>query len=229
MERLNRYSKIFSSIGVALGVVLSSYAKNLPSEYSLPAWFTVLLSLIIISVSYIFFREIFHNVFLRYRIFRKWLLGDQFVEGSWLNAVYYEDTLIHIAIVSIEPDDTSIRISIELYSTKGEPIGRVNSKMVSAQWPDLSYMYKFVRPGSENKPGNGYAELQFMTNENGPPVRYNGFYIDSLEGHRCDFYGRKLTEKEEIELLKSPKGRSKLAKKEVEHQKDVRPNLQIGT
>lgn len=224
MERLDRYYKIFNSIGIAIGVVLSNRVNKLLSEY--PFWFSIILSLLIISVSFVLFREGFKNIIVRYKALRKWALGRRFVEGSWINSVYKSSTLIHIAVVRIEPDGNSIRISIELYSTSGKPIGRVKSQMVSVQWPDLKYMYKFVRPGNDKPPGNGYAELQFMEKENSCPERYNGFFIDSLKGYRCDFYGRKITGEEE-KMLNMPEGRSKLVKAEVDRQRSVRPDFQV--
>ena len=180
-----------------------------------------LLALAIVAISLVVFQEGAQYLLGNSSIIRRLVLGSRYVEGAWIDAVFHEDELTSVALVSIRPDGDEIRLSGDLYSPSGNSIGLVRTDMVVTQWPVMKYKYTSMRSGAQMPPSQGYCEIQF-DEQRRPPSRFYGYYSDLLRPYRCDVVGRRLKKAELLSLL-TREGRMALVVGFVEEEEKSRP------
>jgi len=203
---MNRYKQIpqfAMSLGVGVSAVFAAWTAKWLKQFSLPDWFVLLTILLTTGFGGWFITTAFRYLFESSKWVRRRLLGRQFVEGTWFIEIRLNNELTGFAVSRIEADGTSLRWSGEHYDLEGQILGSVKGKVIEIDWPKIRYSYESDRDDPNNLHREGYGERTFME-QDGPPVGFNGQFIDHLSGEKKRTRAWKVKNKEESAELRNP-------------------------
>lgn len=155
---------------------------------------------------------IFKNIFSNLQIMRKYSLGKEFVEGTWIEFSTKNDILDSVGIVLIEParDAYGLSISGENYQyISGDEIClnyRFSSKdgLAKLKFPllDFAYINKLTAPINGRQSIEGVAQVTFSS-IHGIPLRYHASFYLSEDNRVMNLEGWKIQNSDDLRILKT--------------------------
>ena len=189
---MNRY-KALSTLSSVLGIaIIAAFAKLFTDwlhSKGIPVWLIFALDICLIVVGSQILRVIIDRLIDRAHWIRALWLGEQFVEGIWLQYVRVADQLVGLGIIVVRADGGSIRFSGEDYDVQGKSISTFMSRAVFIDWPLVTFAYTAQRTFKKNPPRTGFSYWSFVENIKGTPKRHKGHFIDEFDGRRHDCEG----------------------------------------
>jgi hypothetical protein len=172
-------------IGVTIGTVL---AEQLSSW--LKAWFAgpsaaVIFSVVVIGASIELVKFFADTIFDHWRLLRRLLLGDQYLEGTWFDIMHVAGKPSEVGLSWVSYEDWEIKYAGEDYNLKCDSdnveiamthrFPYTAEKIVYSK--DNKLLYKYTADRSDRDVEiTGYGELQFHPGERGFPIRHSGHY-----------------------------------------------------
>jgi hypothetical protein len=217
MERLKTWHSYLTAAGVACGVVFNDYVKGFLSGYKLPDLILLGISLVLILAFYILSNLGTEEIITRWKWFKKFIMKEQFIEGTWLETIEpeYGEQMISRNTISFERD--KIEFEGINYNLNGQKIGSFSTDMVCFKWPNVEYKYNWIRFDDPNPRIVGYGEINFCCPGN---ANYNGHYFILPKGSRYRISGRKITKKDEIQSLNDSQNSSEIIRIAMKHLED---------
>ncbi len=201
MDALKRLQTMQSTLGVAVGVVLSEHAVSWAKQWFANPGVSGILSLVVVAVSVVAVNFIASNVFERSKRVRRMLLGRQYIEGTWFDVMRVGGKIEEIGISWVRYEDLEINYCGEDYDLTLNYCSPYEAEMVQLKGQVLMYKYTARRSDNGNLGTQGYGELQFSPGRNGIPIKYAGSYFVLQGKEKLSFDGFKLDEKHDRELL----------------------------
>jgi hypothetical protein len=139
----------------------------------------------------------------RVRWFRRLVLGKNWMEGTWLDFVVDKETKkpLSCGIIRIGFEDGELSVNGENFDLQGNSVGVFEDETVFCRRGRVQFIYRYVGVHSHGTEV-GYAEYNFAESDDGPPIRYTGFFFDTDNLRRLCSSARKVIKKEDIEALK---------------------------
>lgn len=148
------------------------------------------------------------------QLLRKLLLGNQFVEGTWIEFVSQNKKIVSVGIAVISSKDYEIQINGNNFDLNGNLNYGFSStaNMARMEWPIFRYVYE-DRPlqGSQDTLA-GVAHIKFGPTNNRPTI-YAGSFTHIGTGILVGLEGRRVTSTDELRLLSNPSEMRKVLKK----------------
>jgi len=211
MDKLKRLPQFIISISLAISAVLAQQAASwVEKQKTAPGWLPAIVALLIIgggSYALRLFLELFLDSSKR---LRKFILGRQFIEGTWLDISKAEGQPIIIAVSRIEFAGSSVRFAGEDFSMDTRRRGHYLTDIAWLDWPRLKYKYTYQVSDACQISNQGYGEKLFIERD-GLPREYVGFYFDLLEGKRVTYEGWRVEDPALLRQLDDPKTRRQAA------------------
>jgi hypothetical protein len=210
MDRYKLASKLSRQLGLGTAVLLAKFASDWATQAKLHPTSVVIFMLIAAGLGKSSAESLFDLLFLRACWIRRLLLGNCFVEGTWIEFVRMERKPFSISITHISPkNDFSLIFSGTNYDLQGIQLSNFRTDMTEISWPVISCKHS-NQPSQGGSPRlEGFGELQFDTTEKLPNT-YSGFFIHLTEGRRYNVVAHKITNKESLAKLNSVRDRMEM-------------------
>ena len=137
---------------------------------------------------------------------RKLALGDDYLEGVWIDAVTGSDLF---GVISISYKDGHLRMNGEQYNTQGAVTACWDNFLINIDGRTVRTLYRAPQYGA-GAPSEllGFSTYIFSGPPGKPPQRYTGYFADcSIPGARCGLRGIRITDKALLKRLSSPSER----------------------
>ncbi len=85
MDRQKLIQDFEATIGLAVGVVISQNTSHLITKWFTTGEITVLFAIVLITLCVYIMRFFIGSLFVQSRTVRRFLLGKQYVEGTWFD------------------------------------------------------------------------------------------------------------------------------------------------
>lgn len=203
MERLKSLQAWFNTLMAAVCAVLAIYLDKIENNLNKGLYIVfILISLILIIKSA---ESILEYTVSHSSIFRRYLFGDSFVEGLWVNVVIDKtnQTVLFGGIILFKYRMGEIHESGYSFNVDGKFMGTFETTHTYFEDLCLRYTYTLDSTGAQPVEIKGYGETKFKAEESGPPMVYTGFFCDTIHNSSLHVYGEKLSDKDEIISLKS--------------------------
>jgi hypothetical protein len=201
MDALKRLQTMQSTLGVAVGVVLSEHTVAWAKQWFANPGASGILSLVVVAASVVVVKFMASIAFEKSKRVRRMLLGRQYIEGTWFDVMRAGGKIAEMGISWIRYEDLEIKYCGEDYDLTLNYCSPYEADMVQLKGQVLMYKYTARRPDNGNLGTQGYGELQFSPGRNGIPNKYAGSYFVLHGKEKLSFDGFKLDETHDRELL----------------------------
>jgi hypothetical protein len=195
-----------ASVSVLLGIMVHTSIETVPLQAQFIVGFAVI-GLIVHS------SEAVLSVLLdHFRWLRKFILGDHFVEGLWVEIVHDQPYNRHSeikygALISISFSDGELSIAGDVYdATTGVPLGAFSSRRVVFE-EEFAYVYDQIIREQVAMRQVGFGLLFFGTGR-GRPASFNGYFVDPNFPRPLGVYGKRIQEREAANLASDDAAKS---------------------
>lgn len=234
MDRIKRVTTAVTTISVGSAVIVGQQGAAWLTEYQakFPPWWSPVAAVVLFFVTSQAVRIVLELALERITALRRFLLGDQFVEGVWFDLIFEGAALVSVGHSMIRYSDGKFRFGGEDFPLDGSGKGHFRIELSEFSWPTLKYTYVYEsRSGAQQ----GYGVVQFIERF-GPPVKYTGKCVNVSDGNRLTFESfrvldKALLEKFEHEKLKDQIILGHLQAEIIEHQRRLSnaPSAQIAS
>ena len=134
---------------------------------------------------------------------RRFILGESYIEGIWIDQVIDEDLY---GIITIQIRGGEISMTGEQFDGSGNITATWEDYLVSYKGNTLRGIYQApqFRSGAPSEI-HGFSTYIFHGAPGKPPNHYSGFFADaSAEGRRCQLEGIRITDKAMLAKLSEP-------------------------
>lgn len=208
MKRLNNIFKIINFFAIAISIAISHYIKELAKDKFNNEILLFVIALVVITIGYEIIPIIFKK-FFEIPFFKKMFLGNQYVEGTYLDIMFEDGKATDVGLSRIIIEDDKLRYGGFLYKIKGDVVGSsYRSKMIEMEYPIMKYTYDYKLVTDSSALLHGYGEIDFDERK-GEPMHYTGNFIDFTNGDKVYFEGWKIRDKAILKDLDNPKERYK--------------------
>ncbi len=201
MNRQKLVRDLESALGVAVGVVLSQQTSHLAKSWFPVPGVTAAFSIIVIAVAIVVIRFFAGSLFVRSRVLRRILMGNQYVEGTWFDIMRKNGEVAEIGFSRIIYTRAGVKFFGEDYALTMENGFPYRAELVQIEWPKLKYVYTANRSDSADEVTTGYGILDFLEERHGPPKKYSGKYFVLRGTDTVSFEGIRLHEKHDKDLI----------------------------
>lgn len=213
MTRLQRLVNAGSAVGVAAGVAVAEAAKDLIADT--PTAVTLAIQVLVILVTAGIARLAVEETVERSRHVRRLFLGRQYVEGAWFDYVTREAQPRLVGIIRVEAKGGSLSYYGSNFSPDGVFQGNFTTRTVAFDWPALRFTYgpTFDAADGDHDASflTGFGEIVFQGRDDGIPLAYNGYCIDSAQGvHRIT--GERIVDTDDLVDLTTLQGQARVVR-----------------
>jgi hypothetical protein len=188
LERFNNIYRLFvaTAISAAATLVLDHLQKLIKERSLLWVTLLVLVALLLFVVD-----QIFEGLFERSETMRKWIAGEEFIEGYWLDISIdrVKNQVHHGTLNKIWWEDGAFSVSGIGYDPLGTRVATFRSTSTAFAKGVLTFQYESHGDTFNQVIEKGVDQIQFDT----PPLSYSGFYLDftgsvsfRINGNRVD-------------------------------------------
>jgi hypothetical protein len=206
MNRYKSVSTFINTSALAMAVTIGNFVRQWLSTYDMPSWVVFVFSFAVLAIILPWFQTWLCQLLGAVPRLRKLLLGRQYVEGSWIDVVRFNDGRELFGIVRIEPDGNSLRYGGENYDRKANYCGNFASKMIEADFPVISFKY-LDNPSMRETYSEGIAVLTFEEQDAARPVRYTGACVDYYHAEAEAIEAWKIETRGDLQRLADPSQR----------------------
>lgn len=146
------------------------------------------------------------TVFERLGFVRRFVLGDDCIEGMWFDNVVGEDLF---GLITIQFRDGGISISGEQYDAAGKITATWENYVVAFEGCTLRAIYRAPQfRGGVPSEVYGFTTYVFTGRPGKPPSFFSGFFADiSGESRKCQLRGFRITDKKIMARIGKPESR----------------------
>ncbi len=141
---------------------------------------------------------------------RKFVLGEQYIEGVWIDRVQSGGGMEFFGLINISPDDEKLCFSVENVDRTGGGSGRLVAKQIQMEWPTI--VFKSEGNSREPKYNEGIVSLQFEGIQ-GVPNRFSGGCLDKNLIPPVVIEGWRITDEDMLKDLQDPEKRKQSLQK----------------
>jgi hypothetical protein len=152
---------------------------------------------------------------------RRMILGDEYIEGVWIDRVIDQDAF---GVISIHVRDGALSMTGEQFRRDGRITATWDDYVANFSGNTLRAIYEApqFREGSPSEV-HGFSTYVFHGVPGKAPTYYSGLFADaSHEGRRCQLQGFKVTDAKTLTELANPQQRG-AALKRLQHQFEAEP------
>ncbi|MCZ6703107.1 MAG: hypothetical protein O6940_08710 [Ignavibacteria bacterium] len=215
MDRQKLIQDFEATIGLAVGVVISQNTSHLITKWITTGEITVMFAIVVITLSVYIMKFFIGSLFVQSRTLRRFLLGRQYIEGTWFDIMRKDNKVAEVGFSRISYTHKNIEFSGEDYNLEMDQCFPFRAEIVKMHWPTLHYVYTSNRSDTKEQTTKGYGEIDFQTERRGSPKKYVGKYFVLRGTEKIFFEGIKLNEKKDktlIDLLDDPAHRKEALK-----------------
>ena len=208
-----RLSSGIQLVASAIVVAVANITTNqLSGRVSQSGAIAILLVLVIIISKLL--ETIAKNLFDSSTVFRRLVLGDDFIEGCWLHRVYDNANpgqIASFAIIYLTCGNNSINVNGKAYNMDGSFLASFSTAATVYQNGKLRGIYDGLKTTAPSGDVIGYSEYSFVKSKSkGIPLMWSGFLYDTHLGIKHLTQGTKIINKRTLELLKRDQGISQI-------------------
>ena len=217
MDAYKQTNKLFELIAVGLAVALTKtiadWLSTTPLVQNNP-WLTWVVSIGLVVLLNETITFMFQTFYEQFKPLRQLLLGNQFVEGTWIEFVSQGQKIISIGISNISSSGYELKISGNNHALNGNLRYGFSSTadMVKVEWPVFRYVYEEWPLEGHQDTIQGVAHIKFGPTNNRPTI-YTGAFSDIGTGVLTGIEGRLITSKDELKSISNPAEIRKVLKK----------------
>lgn len=193
MDRVKRIGTAVTTLSVGTAVVIGQQgaAWLAAHQAKFPSWGSPVAAVVLFFFTAQAFRIILDLALERLTALRRFLLGDQYVEGVWFDLIFEGASLVSVGHSMIKFADGKLFYGGEDFPLDGSGKGYYRIKLSDFSWPTLEYTYIYETRGGDQQ---GYGMLQFIE-RSGPPTKYAGKFVDRSDGKRFTFESFRVLDK----------------------------------
>jgi hypothetical protein len=193
------------SVGTAIVVGQQGAAWLNTHQANFPSWGSPAVAVVLFYVASQLLRMVLELLLERLTGLRRFLLGDQFVEGVWFDLIFEGSNLISVGHSMIKYIDGKMSLSGEDFPLDHSGKGYFRSKLVDFTWPTLEYTYIYENQVDDQQ---GYGVVQFVE-QSGPPLSYTGKFVNRSNGKRFTFQSFRVSNKASLRVFEQEKMKDK--------------------
>jgi hypothetical protein len=203
MKKISKGIKVISvALSVAAGKLFADKFEHKIGEEGL--LFILVLAIIAMGIELVpsIFEFILDNTFLK-----KLLVGEQYIDGTWLELDSKEGKPIEVGVTRIRVSSDKIIYGGTTFPIDPNFVGSGSAyfaTIIDLNWPTLKYIYEFKRFDTPSSKLHGYGELDFDYRK-GSPITCRGHYISLEDGKKVSLEKWKITDKALLKKLDNPK------------------------
>jgi len=227
IERFNAQTKpiIISALSTASFQITDYVVRQIGSQT-----ISALISVVVVVLSVLILNQVIEYLIDKSVSLRKLILGDDFIEGLWLDLSWSEDDLRveHGAIIQIQFKQGHFQINGTSYDGAGQKMASFNSLLACYGGKTLFYEYTAhtrYAIGTTSKTEQGITNLLFDS----PPESFTGSWTGYSSQKHSRLEGRKLQAAELAahNKLKTPMDKEKFIVEEIKaHNQRLANSLQ---
>lgn len=189
MNRYRQLALISPIFGVTTAAALARFGSSWLERQSVPGWVVFVLYLLIIVIGSQIVQALLERTLESSRYLRSFWLGDQYIEGTWIDVVMKGDECVGVGVVNVMPDAGTIRLSGEDFDLNGNSISHFKTTKVFINWPFLTFIYEAHRTAKNSPPSTGIS--YWFIDESGKISRRrrSGHFTDEFTNVRYDVKG----------------------------------------
>lgn len=197
---------ISSMLGVAFAVIAGGFARDWLYDKGVSNDLVLILVLCFIVALSEISGLIIKRIISWSRVLRTFLLGRQYLEGTWIDMVKCNGNIVGYGLITVSSDLGSIYINGQDYSIAIEPQGTFESHNLIIDWPKITYIYSAQSPGKNNPLIEGISILNIHENIGSTPNHWTGVFVDLFDENNNRFHTEawKIKDKSVIDKLKTP-------------------------
>jgi hypothetical protein len=202
MSALKRVKSMQSTLGVAVGVVLTDQFSSLAKQWFLIPGVPIVFSLLVVAISVVAVQFLTSSLFDHFQWVRRLLLGQEYIEGTWFDILRKDGRPLEIGVSWLRYEDLNVKFSGEDCDLALRHSFPYEANMVQFDGQVLMYKYTARRSDDANITTQGYGEIQFSNVRQGVPKKYSGCYFVLRSTEKLSFEGFKLDEEKDREWIK---------------------------
>lgn len=217
MDAYKQTNKLFELISIGLAVAITktiadwlSTTPFIQNNIAL-TWIVSIILVVLLNETLSF---IFQASYEKFKFLRQLVLGNQFVEGTWIEFVTQDEKINSIGIANISSNGYELKIDGHNFDLKGNLTYAFSStaNMSRIEWPVFRYVYEDwpLKGVKDTIEGVGYIKFGPT---GGRPTMYAGGFTHIGIGVIIGIEGRLITDKNELIALNTPTEMRKALKK----------------
>ena len=200
MNRYELLNKGLSAVALATGVVSIRAAEEALSAYQLPDGVGFALSILVLAFCLVYLKVVLGHLVSAIPGLRRLLLGNQYVEGVWLNCVSTSTGKEIFGVINIEARGLSLAYGGENYARDGAHVGEFDSTLIEMTFPVMTFQYG-ASPSMAAEFSGGIIRITFHER---PPVRFTAVGLDHYKEKPESIEAWKIFDEVSIQGLKVP-------------------------
>jgi hypothetical protein len=127
------------------------------------------------------------------RTVRRLLMGDEDIEGYWLDVVFQSDGVVSGGVVNIYYEDGLYKIEGRDFDETGVWRGWFATELSLYDSRYLSFKYRSIRPGA-TEDGTGHGQYNFTSGGAHRLTHFFGYFFEDRNARRFYLYGERLSD-----------------------------------
>lgn len=146
------------------------------------------------------------TLFERLTWLRRWVLGDEWVEGVWFDAVQGRDLF---GIITIQQKEGSATVVGEQFDANGKVTATWENFVVLIEGNTMRAIYRAPQfNGAAPSELLGFTTYVFSGMPDKPPSFYNGYFADmSQDARKCQLRGYRIKDRQILKRLRDPQAK----------------------
>lgn len=213
---MNSYQKVnraFDLISIGTSAIITKGIIDWLQELKIQQLAILCLTFVLVYLLNEVFTGIFKKFFSNFEFFRKLILGEDFIEGTWIEFQTKDDgNLESVGIVKIKPERGGYGLTISGENFKyiqGNELSlnyRFSSKdgLVNLKFPilDFAYINRFSTPINGRQSFEGVAQVTFSDVQRISSHYHMSFYL-SEDGKTMNVQGHKIKSYNDLKTIKN--------------------------
>jgi hypothetical protein len=197
---MSRLARLADAIAVATtGAFLTAVRATMGDDT--PFLVEVAGSFAILAIGFVVLRDFLAVRIVSWPWLRRMVLGQDYVEGTWVDVVTYDDGRSLVGVVRFSPDGTSLRYWGSNYYLDGTFAGVFVATTSKVDMPRFDFAYTGEQDAGKHRSGIGQITFH---GPSGPISSFSGFCVDSDESSRHRIRGIRVTDDHTLDALASP-------------------------
>jgi hypothetical protein len=206
MERLDNF---LEAVVVALAAIFATATHVVEEALGFSVLAQLSTEAVVIGLTLTVVKELLAVRLLESSWLRRHLLGREYVEGTWVDVVFYSNSEPRVGIVHIGSRKSGLTYSGENLDSEGRFAGHFTADGLKVDFPRIVFHYT-EDGGGENPLLTGVGVISFDRPQ-GPPGRYSGYCLDAVEKISHRLIGRRVDNPGDLRRLENPATRARAA------------------